>query len=137
MFSISFSKTVEGYLLAVKARHLSEHTIKDYVNTFRKFSDYLGNDYPFTEISPNQIRNFLAEQTVSKKTISNYHVGLSALWTWAVDEGLARDHILRKVIRPRPEKKAIKPYSEADIKAMLNSLRYSRPYHRPGVVLPG
>ena len=93
--SVSFTKAVEGYLLAVSARHLSEHTIKDYLNTFRKLSVYLRYDPPIAEITPGQIQNFLAGQTVSKKTVSNYHVGLSALWTWAVGEGLAEEHILR------------------------------------------
>jgi integrase len=36
------------------------------------------------------------------------------------------------VDRPRPDKNAIEPYTEDDIKAMLNSLGYSKPYKRFG-----
>ena len=129
---ISFSKAVEGYLLAVSAGHLSEHTIRDYQTTFQKLTDYLNEDFPITEITEEHVRSFLAEQTVSKKTVLNYHIGLSALWTWAVDEGIVDIHIIRKVRKPKPEKRVIKPYSEAEIRAMLNSLGYSRAYHRPG-----
>jgi len=111
---------------------LSKNTIHDYANTFRKFVDFLGEDLPMGDITPVHIRSFLAAQTVSKKSILNYHIGLSALWTWAFNEGLVSEHIVRKVRRPRPEKKAIKPYSEADIKTLLSSLRYSKAYNRPG-----
>ena len=129
---ITFSQAVEGYMLSVRAGHLSAHTVKDYLTTYRKFESFLVDDLPIAEIKPEHIRAFLAEQTVSKKTILNYHVGLSSLWTWALREELVTEHIVRKVRRPKPEKKAIKPYSEAEVRAMLNSLRYSRTYHRPG-----
>ena len=47
---ISFSKAVEGYLLAASARRLSEYTLLDYQNTFRKFLDFIDGDPPFDEI---------------------------------------------------------------------------------------
>jgi hypothetical protein len=50
------------------------------------------------------VQAFLAAQTVSKKTILNYHIGLSALWTWAANEGLVDEHILHQVERAKPEK---------------------------------
>ena len=77
--NISFSKVVEGYFLAAGARRLSKGTIQDYANTFRKFSTFLEKDPPMEEITPDDIRGFLAVQNVSKKTLLNYHFGLSAL----------------------------------------------------------
>lgn len=133
MNSITFSQTVDGYLLAASARHLSQHTIRDYVTTYKKFSNFLIHDPPFDSISAKQVEEFLSLQTVSKKTVLNYHIGLSALWTWAVNEDLAQEHILHKVKRSKPEKKAIKPYTEEDIRNMLNALDYSRVYSRPGM----
>lgn len=135
--SISFSQAVEGYLLAANARRLSQHTLADYVNTFRKFQDYLqaqglADDPPIESIQSKTIEAFLAAQPVSKKTVLNYHIGLSALWTWAVAEGLVVEHTLHKVERAKPEKRAISPYTEADIRAMLNALGTSRLYTRPG-----
>ena len=129
---ITFSQAVEGYMLSARAGHLSAHTVRDYLTTYRKFGNYLEDDLRIAEISANHVRSFLAEQSVSKKTVLNYHVGLSSLWTWALQEELVTEHIVRKVRRPKPEKKAIKPYSEAEVRAMLNSLRYSKTYHRPG-----
>ena len=85
---ISLTQAIEGYLLAAHARHLSPNTILDYTNTYRKFIKFYNSDPPMDEISSEIIENFLANQTVSKKTILNYHTGLSALWTWAVDAGV-------------------------------------------------
>lgn len=135
--SLSFSQAVEGYLLAAQARRLSEHTLFDYINTFRKFQAYLeevglDDDPPIASIQAKMVESFLASQRVSKKTVLNYHIGLSALWTWAVAEGLVKEHILHKVERARPEERSIVPYSESDVKAMLGALGSSKLYTRPG-----
>jgi site-specific recombinase XerD len=82
MPQITFSQAIQGYLLAVGARHLSVHTISDYVNTFKKFTIFLGEDIPIEEITRKQIEAFFtAQTTVSNKTLLNYHTGLSSLWT--------------------------------------------------------
>ncbi|MCK4724770.1 MAG: tyrosine-type recombinase/integrase [Anaerolineales bacterium] len=132
---LSFSQSLDGFLMASQARHLSPNTLNDYFNTFRKFQTHLGCDPPLISISPEQVRSFLSSQEVSKKTLLNYHTGLSALWTWAVDDGIAKDHIIRLVRRPKPEKKSIVPYSRDDIVDMLAALNTSRMYTRPGKVL--
>jgi integrase/recombinase XerD len=129
---ISFSQAVEGYLLAANARRLIPHIIEDYVNTFRKFDNFLQEDPPISSIKSKQVESFLTIQTVSKKTLLNYHTGPSALWTWAVNEELVEEHIVQKVERAKPEKRSIKPYSEEDVRAMLAALTHSRLYTRPG-----
>ena len=106
MNTITFSQAIEGFVLSLNARRLSQNTINDYLNTLRKFHLFLGEDPPMDEINLSQVKLFLASQDVSKKTILNYHTGLSAMWTWAVAEDLAKEHIIKKVPRPRPEKKA-------------------------------
>jgi site-specific recombinase XerD len=58
--SISFSKAIEGYLLNAQARHLSQNTINDYLTTFRKFADFIGEDLDFTAISQHTVESFLA-----------------------------------------------------------------------------
>jgi integrase/recombinase XerD len=129
---ISFSQALEGFMLDAHSRHLSPHTILDYSNTFRKFLAFLGQDPPIAEITPAQVKDFLAAQQVSKKTVLNYHIGLSALWSWAVEEGVAGSHILRRVERVKPEKRSIVPYSIEEIKSMLGSIAVSKSYTRPG-----
>jgi site-specific recombinase XerD len=127
MDTLTLSKIIDGYELHAKARRLSPHTLADYRNTFRKLIEHLG-DVEFTQISRQDIEAFLVAQPVGKKTLLNYHTGLSALWTWACAEDLAPRHILHQVDPPRPERRAVLPYTEKDIKAMLDALAHSRPY---------
>jgi site-specific recombinase XerD len=133
MNNLTFSQAIEGYLLNAGARHLSPHTIEDYLNTFHKFETYMESDPRFVEISQNDIQEFLAAQTkLSNKTLLNYHTGLSALWTWAVKEQIVPANVVKGIQPPRPEKREIVPFTEAEIKAMLASLGRSRIYSRPG-----
>jgi integrase/recombinase XerD len=129
---IPITKAIAGYLLAAEARHLSPNTLRDYTTTFQRFLNFLGSDPPISQITPREIETFLGVQVVSKKTILNYHIGLSALWTWALAEEIVPSHILRRVERARPEKRAVVPFSENDIRSMLSVLVATRPYTRPG-----
>src|SRR3990172_4699425 len=129
--TLPLSQAIDGFELAAHARRLSPKTIADYANTFRKFFYFLQDDPPLDSITPPLVRQFLASQSVSKKTLLNYHTGLSALWTWAVDEGFASSHVIRRCERPQPEKRAIVPYTESDVKAILGSLEKSKAYVRP------
>ena len=113
---ITFSQALEGYLLYADASRLSPHTIADYTNTFRKFQNFLSYDPPINQITVDQVRQFMAAQDhISKKTLLNYHTGLSALWTWATEEEVVEHHIIKRVPRPDPEKPAIKPYTRDDV----------------------
>ncbi len=134
MKTIKFSQALIGYELYARARHLSSNTIRDYQNTYYRFQNWLGDQDPnIDEITPETICEFMAEQDeVSNKTLLNYHVGLSALWTWALNEKLANEHIIHRVPRPKPEKRSVVPFEEHEVKAMLNVLGRSKPYHRPG-----
>jgi site-specific recombinase XerD len=130
--ALTLSQVLEGFELACQARHLSPHTIADYFYTYRKLAAYLVGDPPFCEITHELIRGFLGIQTVSNKTVLNYHIGLSALWTWAVTEHLAADNLLHRIERPKPEQPVLAIYSLADIKALLSALNKSKSYARPG-----
>lgn len=129
---ITLSQAITGYLLNAQSRRLSEYTILDYKNTFRKLQEFLDYDPFFAEIDHLTIQEFLSIQQVSKKTLLNYHTGLSALWAWALGENLAAENIMRRVKPPRPEQVAIIPFSEEDIRAMLATLGKSKSYTRPG-----
>ena len=129
---ITFSQALAGYELAFLARHLSPNTLLDYQNTFRKFIEFLDDDPPIAAITQHQVERFLAAQTVSNKTILNYHVGLSALWTWAVKNKLVEEHILHQVARPKPQQPEIIPFTEEEVRAVLNAVQYSIPFNRPG-----
>ncbi len=96
MKTLPLSKAIDGFLLSCRARRLSIHTLTDYERTLRKFLKHVG-DAPIQNISTTQISAFLANQEWSAKTVLNYHIGLSALWTWAIKEGYTDKHIMRLV----------------------------------------
>lgn len=130
---ITLSRAIEGYFITANARRLSPHTLRDYDNTFRKLEEFLGRDPPLASITPADIRGFLGSLNgLSAKTVRNYHTGLSALWTWALKEGLVKQHIVRAVNPPKPEKRAMLPYTEQEIRAMLAACEQTRSYARPG-----
>ena len=130
---VTLSRAIEGYFIAAHARRLSPHTLADYDNTFRRFEAYLNRDPPLASLGPADIRGFLGSLNgLSAKTVRNYHTGLSALWTWALKEGLVEQHIVRAVDPPKPEKRAILPYTEQDIRAMFAACNHTRSYVRPG-----
>lgn len=130
----TFSQIVEGYQLHAEARQLSRRTLEDYNHTFRIFQETLGEDPPFSSISKTHIEKFLAGRKVGKKTLLNYHTGLSALWKWACDEGLAAANIVRQVEPPNPGRRSIDPFTEEDLRAMLAAIGKSQDYRNKGTL---
>jgi integrase/recombinase XerD len=132
MKTISLSIALEGYDLACRARHLSLNTIAEYWNTYRHLQAFLPDDPPIRSITKEQLEQFLASLTVSNKTILNYHIGLSAFWTWALDEGLVKENYLRSITKAKAEKPDIIPFTEDDLRHLITAVRYSKPYARAG-----
>lgn len=154
---LTYTQAVEGFLLDARAERLSPDTIRNYTLTLRKFGEWLADhpersaaeskDPPLATITAEQIARFMAslatprawpgiaprpDAPLSKKTALNYHGALGALWTWAVREQIAPVHIVHAVPRPRPEKRAITPFSQDDLKALLAACGRSKSYKRPG-----
>lgn len=117
----TLSDTIQLYIQDRRASRYSEHTIQDYSTTYRLFAAWLDRDPEIREISAADIRGFLASREVSKKTCLNYHIGLSALWTWCIQHGLVDTHIVRQVAPPRPERRAIKPHTRAEFEQLLQA----------------
>ena len=133
MNTLTFSQAIEGYLLNAGARHLSPHTIADYLNTFHKFEDYAEDNSCFVAISQNDIQEFLVAKTsLSNKTLLNCHTGLSALWRWAVKEQVVSVNVVKGIQPPKSEKREIVPFTQTEIKAMQSALGRSCIYSRPG-----
>lgn len=146
--SITLSQAIEGYLLDARARRLSPRTITGYHRSLRRLETFLETDPPLSEITHGDIReflNYMGETTIpsggvspgrpitlSKRTIKNIHTGLSALWTWAVKEGIVDAHVVRAVKPPRPEEPAIEPFTREEVEAILAACERSDPYTRPG-----
>jgi site-specific recombinase XerD len=145
---IQLSKAIDGYLLDARARQLSDRTIEGYERSMRRFLDWIDGDPIMSEITADDIRRFQVwlgrvkrapagiinrpPQRLSKKSILNIHIALSALWTWAGNEGFVDTHIVRSITPPRPEKRAIEPFSKNEVTAMLEACERTEEYDRPG-----
>jgi integrase/recombinase XerD len=129
----SLDTVITDFLNARRAERLSEHTLLSYQNGLNKFLTYLGHDHPVAAIKPADIRGFLAEQEeVSDTTLLKYYTCLSALWTWLVNENIVKDHTIHRVSPPKPEERAIMPYTREHIIAFLHATDRSVPYKRAG-----
>lgn len=131
--SLTLSESIEGWTIAARARRLSINTLNDYGYSFRRFQAFIGRDLQLAAITTDDIKRFMAGlDGLSDKTALNIHTALSSLWNWAASEKVVERNIVRDVEPPDPEERAISPFSQQDVKAMLGSLERSKPYTRPG-----
>lgn len=117
---------IEGFWLA-KRREFSVNTVNDYSLHFRRLQKYLGANREFESITTEEIHGFLnqckTKFKLGPKTMSNVWTALSSLWTWAeMEPSLRSPHIIRgQVKRPQFRRPPIEPYSEAEVKALLEA----------------
>lgn len=129
----TLEQVTQGFILSIEARHLSKYTIRNYTTEINCFVAFVGGNTPFAEVNKQHIELFLKSLThLTNKTILHYHTSLSALWTWAVRENLAPQHVVRMVAPPKAESREIQPFTESEVKAMLSAVARSKAYHRPG-----
>lgn len=129
---ITLSQAIAGFMLNIEGRRLSVNTINDYKNTLRKFQIHFKENPLMDQITTDDISAWLAVQTVSKKTVLNYHTCLSSLWKWLVQQKLLQENIIHDIERPRPEKRLVIPLDPDEIRSLMASLDKSKPYSRPG-----
>jgi integrase/recombinase XerD len=105
----------------IKAIVLSPHTLADYGLTFRRFLEFINTDRPIHEITVDELRDFFITIPGGKKNRQNAHIGLSALWTFAINEGYTTEHAVKKVELAPPDKRAIIPFSKSDVEKLLET----------------
>jgi len=114
---------IEGFLLSCKVENKSSATISFYKNILDKFQWFL-NKYGIDEINAMTIRKFLgylkdspnrwdsknkrANRPVCAYTVDRYYTGLSALFRWALDEGMIDTNSMATIKKPRFQRKIIK-----------------------------
>jgi site-specific recombinase XerD len=131
--NLTLNDVIEGYLLHVESRRLSPNTIKTYVYAHDKLLAHIPGDTLIQNIDVNDVARCLASYPdLSKKTLCNVHSALSALWRWAVDQGLVDDNPLEHIDRPKPEQRVIVPLKQDEVQALLKSCERTRSYTRPG-----
>lgn len=124
----TLDEVVDQFIYARKAERYSHNTVLSYVSCLKKFSVFVGGSrVRFSDVGADQVRSFLGSMShLSDKTIVNYHIILSSLWTWAVENELADEHAVRKVKKPKYLKKRVVPFTEAEIRRLLACSRSAR-----------
>lgn len=125
--SITLNQAISEFIEAKKAQRLSKNTLIDYQRTLRRFQEFLNDNPPIEEITTTDIRRFLNSLNhLSNKSLRNTYIGLSALWTWLVAEEYTEKHLIRKIKPPKPEIRAVEPYTVEEIQRMFQVLERSR-----------
>lgn len=148
LIQLRLSQALEGFFLELRARQLSPGTISDYRNACNKLVAWVDDDPFMHEIEADTIKELLHHlgstpqkargavarkaQPLSKKSLLNIHTGLSALWTWAMREGVVEVHILHEIPRPKPEKRTIVPLTRNEVVALLEACHATKGYFQKG-----
>jgi integrase/recombinase XerD len=127
---MKLSLALDGYWLE-KELSFSPHTIASYERVFRRFLAFVG-DVDIERVTADDIRRFLAylrsEYKLSKRSVHDAWIPLSGLWTWAENE-LGTPHIIRgKVAAPEFTKKTIEPFTQAEIRALIDATEQTKPW---------
>jgi hypothetical protein len=79
--------------------------VKDYVNTFNKFTAFLAEDIRIGDITYKQTEAFFSVPTpVSNMALHSCDTELSSLWTEAMREHMVHHHVVRNVTPSNHEK---------------------------------
>ncbi|MFC1984531.1 tyrosine-type recombinase/integrase [Chloroflexota bacterium] len=128
---------IEGFLLSCKVENKSPATTSFYKNILDKFQWFLGK-FSIDTIDTTSIRQFLvylkdtsnrwdssntrANRPVSAITVRSYYSGLSALFTWSMEEELIETNPMANVKKPQLPHKTVKGLEPDIIHELLNSI---------------
>jgi integrase/recombinase XerD len=132
------SKAVAGFLQYTEAEGLSPRTIEVYTDHLQRFLGYVG-DVAVNRVTTAQVRAFLIwlrtdYQTarifgrggpVSTKTLRNYWVSLSALFTWAGSE-FGFPSPVKGVPAPKFEVAPVEPFTQQEVEKLLKGVDFTR-----------
>lgn len=128
----NLEQSIKEFFEFKRVQRLSETTLNDYQGILNKFAAYIGDEKTISDIDKKDIISYFALLHVSKKRAKNIFFALSSLWTWACSEGLCREHVLRGLKPPSPEKRVVTPLEQREVEALLASVQSSLQYERPG-----
>ena len=133
------SDAIDGLLLAKLAEGRSPRTITGYRHDLRVWLDYMG-DKDVAHVTGQEIQAFLlylrtdyqprrlscdGSTDLAAKTIRNFWVSLSALFSWLRDV-FELPSPMSKVPAPTFSRTEIEPFSQADVEALLKACDYKR-----------
>lgn len=141
---ITLKTAIDGHLLHVQSA-FSPCTYADYEYTHRQFTAFVDPQTPFSDITVENLQQFMIHITNapmgvnpmtkkvragkrSPKTLANIHIGLSALWSWAVGNGYADENIMHRVAKVKITAEPIRPLTATQLIALLNACDETSPW---------
>jgi integrase/recombinase XerD len=130
---LTLSQAMEGYFIYAHARRLSAQTLNGYQWALSKFEVYLGADPPFSSLTVTDVRTFLNTLPgLTNKSLIGVRAGLSALWSWGVNEGFVPRNIVKDTEAPKAERHDVIPLSQQELQLLLTACDHTKRYERRG-----
>lgn len=138
--SLSLSQCLDGFLKFKAVEGLSDRTLTLYEAQLSRFLERAG-DLPITAVNAQVVEDFLywlkteyrpshatyaQDRPVSAKTVHNYHICLKSFFSWAVRQEFIAKSPMAKIPKPRFTEKPVKPFTQEEVKALLDACRLTR-----------
>ena len=120
------SQVIDGFFIVRRTR-LAPTTQTNYRYCFKRLTNFLGPERDFASITASDIRAFvdhLHDDGLSDRSVHDNLAICSALWTFAESE-FKLPHVVKSVERPDYNKKEIIPYTQDEIKAIMDSAEWA------------
>lgn len=136
------SSLLDTYRIQARTEAKSPNTIRIYTTALgilQRFLERKGLPTNVTEIGPEELREFIGylqnikafmehpftgpqKKGLSGHTINCYLRTIRAFWSWLVAEEIIETNPFDKIKIPKPPKKVIIPFSEAQLRALLDAV---------------
>lgn len=120
--STTVEKSIEQFLLSLRGRNASAHTIKAYTGDLRSFAAYV-DPLKWREIDHITIRGYLShlyERGLSKTSVARSLAGVRSLYRWLAQEGIVEQNPAALVSTPKLPKKLPRVPTLEEINSVLD-----------------
>lgn len=127
METLTWETACAAFELRCASQNLSWRTIALYRSQLRIFREWAHGAglRSIKRVAPTHIRAFLEDRKKSgatSLTVDSYFRLLRTFWNFLVRDGLVAESPMRRVERPRRDKRMVKPFTPEQIAQMLNLL---------------
>lgn len=117
---------IKKFIVSKKLEGLSDRTLDYYGHTVKRFYNFLNHQKSIIDVTPDDIRAFLANGTINEKwsaiNSNNIRRNLSAFYTWLFDEEYIPRNPVRKIKKIKTPKNVRVPFTETEIEKMRDCL---------------
>lgn len=128
--TLTWDSALEAFWLRCSSQNISPRTMGLYRSQLRIFREWASSSgVNVRRTTPTHIRAFLdaRKRLASSLTIDGYFRVLRTFWRFLERDGLIADNPMRRVERPRREKRMVRPFTADEIKQVLALLDPSEP----------